>query len=225
MQEDSNEVQEVRPPAPPSLLSKPNQGVSFGVCPSGIGTQEELKLSIEFPLLKGKNGNDIAMFFKRFCTVLFTANKDIQLVKWDKESTENPIVNAADIGWDEATISEFYTGMKRQSDGRRMIGFTQIMTPEPFWKIKENKQFFEWLQDNKVWVKPTVLSSSQHVKIGWLLRSHPSYTNYERATKDLILRIGNEGAELELSPHTITHTTAGGSILRTRALKVVITEE
>ena len=96
--------------------------------------------------------------------------------------------------------------MKRQNDGRRMIGYTRIMTPEPFWKIKKDKRFFEWLQDNKVWVKPTVLLSSKHVKIGWLLRSHPSHTNYERATQDLILRIGKEGAELE-PPHYHAHNS------------------
>ena len=76
-----------------------------------------------------------------------------------------------------------------------------------------------------MWVKPTILSSSQHVKIGWLLRYHPSYTNYSRATMDLLQWIGADGAELELSPHSLSHTMVDGEVLRTRALKVVTTEE
>ena len=34
-----------------------------------------------------------------------------------------------------------------------------------------------------------------------------------------------EGAELELSPHTISHTTIRGEVLRTQALKVATTEK
>ena len=62
-------------------------------------------------------------------------------------------------------------------------------------------------------------------KIGWLLRSHLSYTNYAKATTDLLERIGVEGAELELSPHTISHTITRGEVLYTPALKVVTMEE
>ena len=106
-----------------------------------------------------------------------------------------------------------------------MIGYSRILTSDPFWKIKRNNKLFDWLQTNRVWVKPTILSSSKHVKIGWILRSHPSYTNYARATEDLLKRIGVDGAELELSPHSLSHTTLDGQVLRTRALKVVTTEE
>ena len=42
---------------------------------------------------------------------------------------------------------------------------------------------------------------------------------------DLLKRIGEEGAELKLSPHAISYTTTSGEVLRTRALKVVTTEE
>ena len=76
-----------------------------------------------------------------------------------------------------------------------------------------------------MWVKPTILSSCYHVKIGWILRSHSSYTNYARVTSDSKQRFGVEGAELKLSPHFISHTTADGQILRTRALKVVTMAE
>ena len=218
------EANPVVPPDPPSLLPRIKRGAAFGVQKCAIDTRQELKLSIEFPLSKGKSGNDIALFYKRFMTVLFASTKDMQLLKWEG-STENPILKAADIAYDENTIGEFYSGMKIQNDRQRMIGYSRILTPDPFWKIKRNVKLFDWLQTNKVWVKPTILSSSQHVKIGWLLRSHPTYTNYARATADLLRRIGENGTELELSPHSISHTSTSGEVLRTRALKVVTTAE
>ena len=63
------------------------------------------------------------------------------------------------------------------------------------------------------------------MKIGWILQSHPSYSNYARATADLKQRIEIERAEIELSPHSISHTTANVQILRTQALKVATTVE
>ena len=34
------------------------------------------------------------------------------------------------------------------------------------------------------------------VEIGWLLHLHPTYTNYAKATKDLLDRIGMEGLKI-----------------------------
>ena len=79
---------------------------------------------------------------------------------------------------------------------------------------------------NNVWVRPTTLSSSKHVKIGWIPRSHPTYTNFQMATADLIKRIGaTPPVELELTPHSITHKAADNQTVRTHALKVVTVEK
>ena len=40
-----------------------------------------IKLSIKFPLQHGHHSNDIALFFKRFITILFAANRSILLEK------------------------------------------------------------------------------------------------------------------------------------------------
>ena len=213
-----------KPPHAPSLLPKSAGGAEFTLPKQPADTRQELKLSIEFPLSRGKSGNDIALFFKRFMSILFACGTDIQLLKWEG-GTENPIMAAGDIAYDEETIGQYYSGMKLQGNKNRMIGYSRIMTSDTFSKIKRNTRLFDWLQTNRVWVKPTILSSSKHVKIGWLLRSHPSYTNFPRATSDLIKRIGVEGIEIELSPHALSHTTTDGHVLRTRALKVVTTEE
>ena len=81
--EPSTEVNTRLPPASPSLLPQRPRGSSFGIQTQGVDTRQELKLSIEFPLSQRKSGNDIAMFFKRFMSVLFQASNDLQLLKWD----------------------------------------------------------------------------------------------------------------------------------------------
>jgi len=112
-----------------------------------------------------------------------------------------------------------------KADRKRIVGFTRISSPVKFAQIKNHSNFFHWLQTNKVWVRPTTLSSSKQSKVGWLLHSHPTYTNFAQATKDLLARINIKDLEIELSPHAISHKNVNDEIMRTNALKVVTTAE
>ena len=112
---------------------------------------------------------------------------------------------AGDIAYSVEVIAEYYVGMRASNDKRSVVGFTRILSNEAFFQTKQGR-FREWLINNKVFVRPTLLSSRKHVKVAWLLRSHPQYTNFRAATRDLIARIGEE-VEIELFPHTISHST------------------
>ena len=101
------------PPNPPNLGAR-HTGLPFGVNTT-VDHREVIKLSIESPLRNGNSGNDIALFFKRFITVLFAANREILLTKWIP-GEENPISKAIDIAYNEDTISEYYSGMKTLHD-------------------------------------------------------------------------------------------------------------
>ena len=59
----------------------------------------------------GNSGNDFALFFKRFITVLFAANREIFFTKWIL-GDENLISMAIDIAYNEEIIGEYYAGMK-----------------------------------------------------------------------------------------------------------------
>ena len=169
-----------------------------------------------------ENGNDIALFFKRFIAVFFASNKDTHLLKWI-ESNEHPVVKSIDIAYDEYTIGEYYYSMKLQNDCKRIIGCTRILTSKPFWKTKRNTRLFDWIQTNNIWIKPTIISSIHHVQIRWLRSYHPTYTNYARATQKLLERIGVDSAELDLLPHKISHTMTTGATLKMHTLKVMTT--
>ena len=140
--------------------------------------------------------------------------------------SENPISKAVGIAYNEETIREYYAGMKTLHNKNRVVGFTRILSGDKFQRTKSNRNFRAWLSQNKVWVRLTTLSSSKHIKIGWLLRSHPTYTHFQTATVDLIQRIGeNSLVELELSPHSLTHRGANNEIIRTHAWKVMTVDK
>ena len=62
------------------------------------------------------------------------------------------------------------------------------------------------------------------MNMGWLLILHQTYTNFNKATVDLIKIIGKD-VELELSPHTIFHTMEDMETIWENMLKVVTTSE
>ena len=113
---------------------------------------------------------------------------------------------AGDIAYSEATIAAYYAEMRTSNDKRSVVGYTGTLSNEPFIQTKKAPRFRQWLMTNRVFVQPTSFSSNKHVKIGWFVQSHPQYTNFKVATRDLIERIGVE-VELESSPHTISHST------------------
>ena len=101
------------PPNPPNLGMRLT-GLPFGIN-NAVGHREVINLSIELPLRNGNSGNNITLFFKKFITVLFAADREILLTKWIP-GDENPISKAIDIAYNEDTISEYYLGMKKLHD-------------------------------------------------------------------------------------------------------------
>ena len=122
-----------KPPGPPSLLPVQGNGEAFSVSKNDRVKREEIKLSIEFPLKNGSQGNDISLFFKRFLSALMAANKEILLKKWDS-SDENPISRAGDIAYNEDEIAEYYAGMRSSNDKRSFVGYTRILSNESFYQ-------------------------------------------------------------------------------------------
>ena len=76
------------------------------------------------------------------------------------------------------------------------------------------------MTQNKVFVRTTTLSQSRHVNLGWILYSHPEYSNHGAARADLLHRMGSSNDDFELVPHSISHTTSSGIKISTKALKI-----
>ena len=110
--------------------------------------------------------------------------------------------------------------MHVQANRRRIKGFVKLQCDVPFCELKKEDRFWAWMTQNKVFVRTTTLSQSRHVNLGWLLYSHPEYSNQESARADLMHRMGNSNGDFELLPHSISHTTSSGIKISTKALKL-----
>lgn len=95
----------------------------------------EIKLAIESPLKGGKHSIDVALFCKRFMTVLMAEDSNKKLQKWET-------LTEYTIAYDKDTISKYYSGMKMKSDRKRIVGFTCISSPVIFAQIKNHSIFF-----------------------------------------------------------------------------------
>ena len=120
---------------------------------------------------------------------------------------QNPITKAMDIKQSKEEILDYFSGVRVLANSKKISGFIKITTENPFWKTKQDNQVFNWLQKNRVFIRTTILSQNCHANIGWLLHSHPEYTNIRLAVSDLRARMKTRKLEFELVPHTIVHHT------------------
>ena len=207
------------PPSEPVLLSKNKK--PFSVPDNDVTVTKKIKLQVEFPTQpQASKPNDISMYFKQLMTVLFAVDKSLKLLKWDEYDDQNPIGKAIDISPTKEVISQYFSGMRVLANSKKIIGYVKLESEKPFWRTKSEPRVFDWLTKNKVYVRTTTLSQNRHSNIGWLLYSHPEYTNQRLATNDLRARMSTRKLEFEVVPHNITHITKDGVRIATRALKV-----
>ena len=71
---------------------------------------------------------------------------------------QNPITDAHDIQLDKKYVEQYFSGMRVLTYSKRITGFVLILSPNPFWKTKQDGRLFGWLQKNKVYIRTTTLS-------------------------------------------------------------------
>ena len=188
------------PPTDPILQGKPTKD-PFYVRASDVENTSEINLNVEFPMHQADNkAHNIGIIFKRFITILFAAAPEVTLLNWDHPNL-NPITKSMDLQGTKEAVSQYFVGMQIHSNQKKILGLIKIKSPIPFWKIKQSDQFWSWITKNKIFVRPTTLSTKHHANIGWLLYSHPDYTNQRNAINDLRNRMTTRTLEFELTPH------------------------
>ena len=77
-------------PEAPSLMTK-DPGKPFSADKASSGIKKEIKLTVEFPLrAEEDHPNDLALYFKRFATILFASDPTMAILKWEHPE-QNPM--------------------------------------------------------------------------------------------------------------------------------------
>lgn len=215
---DKNPVNLKAPPPPACLQPKSINAPGF-VNASTFDRIFEQRLTVEFPTQEQGKATNIGLCFKRFMTILFATDKSIELLNWSNPD-ENPISDINNLQGTEEITSQYFSGMQVLTKKRKITGFIKIKNKTPLWKTKRNKRFFQYVDENKVYVRQTTLSENHHANIGWFLFSHPDFTNQANAVKELKQKIQSSDLEFELVPHRISHIDKDNQKISTRALKV-----
>ena len=207
------------PPHAPSLAPKPHQE-PFSAANATTSVKKEVRLTVEFPLRENRNHpNDLAIYFKSLICVLLEAESTMAILNWENP-TQNPIRNASNIGHREEDIKQYFKGSRVIQGRNKIQGYVKIETSVPFHETKGNARLYKWLMDNKVYVRQSTLSTHRHSNLGWVLYSHPEYTNFANATYDIRGQIKTKALEFEMIPHNIIHTNSEGIKMSTKALKI-----
>ena len=95
-------------PEAPSLKTK-DRGKAFSADKATSGVKKEIKLTVEFPLrAEEDHPNDLALYFKRFATILFALDPTMVILNWD-HLEQNPIRRSKDIDCNEQAIHQYYS--------------------------------------------------------------------------------------------------------------------
>ena len=206
------------PPPDPVLQALPPR-TSFFANANDVDRVTEIRLQVEFPMQNNNKKNNVADYFKRLITVLFAAEPGITLLNW-QDPNLNPIQRSMNLQGTEDVISQYFTGMQIHHNRKKIIGYVKITSPIPFWQIKKDQRFWNYIIENRIYVRPTTLSDNVHANIGWLLFSHPDFTNHKEAISDLRNRMKSDDLEFELIPQTISYPNDDNVKISTKALKV-----
>ena len=218
----------------PSLEPAPNKSkapVEKSIhTPSGK-TQEDVSTTTYKTqiLYRSKVENsDVDVVKKLRCVMarLFQYNKSVQLLPFDAKESANPLTTAKDIPSDpdELAIYMPHAFVNPRSNVLRMS--FRISADCQLWKLKMTSQIRGYLDQFKIYLDPTYLSTFDNVKVGGLILSHPQYTRRDIATKHMNYRI-NENEEIttpiQLSPHVMWNES--GDKISTRVLAVECSKE
>ena len=100
-------------PPPASVLQgkRNHESEAFLVNEGDSESSQEIKVMVEFPTyVQQERPNDIAMYLKRFATVLLSAHPSIAMLNWENPG-QSPAKKAIDISPNEETICQYFSGM------------------------------------------------------------------------------------------------------------------
>ena len=96
----------VPPPALVLQSRQTHQSEAFFVNARNMTASRETRLTVDFSThLQQERPHYIAMYFKRFATVLLSAHPSIVIINWGN-TAQNPVTKAIDISPDEESISQ-----------------------------------------------------------------------------------------------------------------------
>ena len=133
-------------------------GKAFSADKATSGVKKVIKLTVEFPLrAEEDHPNDLALYFKRFATILFASDPTMAILNWDHPE-QNPIRRSKDIDCNEKAIQQYYSGIVIRPSQKQITGFVKVSTSIPFRTAKGNQRLWTWLLTNKVFIRQTQLT-------------------------------------------------------------------
>ena len=166
-----------------------------------------------------KSSPNVIQLMKTIAAAMMQYNKTVQLLPFDDENKNNPLITVRDIPDEVEEFSIYVPFAKVTKKGLLFMRF-KIQADMPLMKLKQLKGIKAMIERNGIYLDQTYLKSKDNIKIGGFLMSHCQYTRREQANKEMNERINSDEEaqlELQLTPHLYWHGS-GGNRVSTRML-------
>ena len=154
--------------------------------------KQQVVMSITLPNDYATESVNVISLLHNFCKAFLAIDADIELHPFDQTSTDNPVKDIDKLPTDKAEIEKIFHSLT--VDKNRAIKKYQLhavfifSAKEKIQSIKQNQAFWIYLKQNGIFIKPTLLRTSNHVNNGMFKCKHFSFTNQRRMEK--LLREG-----------------------------------
>ena len=173
-----------------------------------------------------RSSPNVILLMKTIAAAMMQYNRTVQLLPFDDENKNNPLITARDIPDEVEEFSIYVPYAKVTKKGLLFMRF-KIQADAPLWRLKQHKGIKAMIDRNGIYLDQTYLKSKDNIKIGGFLMSHCQYTRREQANKEINDRINfqeESQLELQLTPHLYWHGS-GGNRVSTRMMAAECSRE
>ena len=122
-----------------------------------------------------KSSPNVIQLMKTIAAAMMQYNKTVQLLPFDDENKNNPLITARDIPDEVEEFSIYVPFAKVTKKGLLFMRF-KIQADMPLMKLKQLKGIKAMIERNGIYLDQTYLKSKDNIKIGGFLMSHCQYT-------------------------------------------------
>ena len=205
-------------PPRPRQINKPQES---GEIPE---TMHRIHLKMRKQLDK-ESGNaiNIVDHFKLLLSRMIHEVQNLLLLPFENEDKSNHIIQGCDVPTSEKEFEIYVKGARITKSNNLLCNF-KILSPIPFWKMKQKQSFLNYLLEKKIFLAVQTLNTYQTVKIGGFIFVHNQIARRDNLLQEINERM-NEGCseriEIQIVPYVFT-IGSGKEKIVTRTLAVEV---
>ena len=171
---------------------------------------------------------DVIEKMKCLMARLIRFEPSVQMLPFCPQNKSNPIGNAKDIPTEPDAFQIYVPQASINSNSHTLRMSFRISSESRLWKLKMIPSVRNYLNQFKIYLDETFLTTWENAKVGGLILSHCQWTRRDEATRDINIRINKNEEDktpIQLAPYTMWNGRRDDNKISTKLLAVECAKE